>query len=124
MTSSTSSSVSSTTTVSATSTWTETFTASTTTVTASSTLTSSATATATTVAVPRPVAIAGGDVACIPEQFRSCDNLRSMHILGKGVELGHEVPSCIPRYEIDVTAAYFHSLTHPQVFSYAHGKAE
>ncbi|CAE7658312.1 unnamed protein product [Symbiodinium pilosum] len=45
-----------------------------------------------------------------------------MHILGKGQELGHEVPVCTPIYDINVPGAYLASLTHPQVFSFAYGK--
>ncbi|CAL1136841.1 unnamed protein product [Cladocopium goreaui] len=76
----------------------------------------------TNVSVPTPVTVNPGDISCIPEQFRYCSNLRAMHILGKGQELGHEVPNCVPLYDINIPNAYLHSLTHPQVFSYANGK--
>jgi len=86
------------------------------------TTTSSTSTTGTNVTVPAAVVVSPGDISCIPDQFRYCSNLRTMHILGKGQELGHEVPTCIPLYDINVPNAYFQSLTHPQVFSYAHGK--
>lgn len=72
--------------------------------------------------VPSATTVTSGDISCIPEQFKYCSNLRAMHILGKGQELGHEVPNCVPLYDINVANAYFQSLTHSQVFSYAHGK--
>lgn len=89
--------------------------------TATNTVTSTST-TGTNVSVPTPVTVNPGDISCIPEQFRYCSNLRAMHILGKGQELGHEVPNCVPLYDINIPNAYLHSLTHPQVFSYANGK--
>ncbi|CAE6953810.1 unnamed protein product [Symbiodinium sp. CCMP2592] len=84
--------------------------------------TATTTTTSTSVSIPNPVVVSPADISCIPEQFRSCPNLRAMHILGKGQELGHEVPACSPIYDINVPGAYLASLTHSQVFSFAQGK--